>query len=79
MSTDRIPSRTEPATGPRDRCREAVLRHRTELIELARDLHAHPEPAFAEHRSAAELTRLLSEHDFTVRAPVAGLDTAFTA
>ena len=79
MSTARIPSRTEPATGPRDRCREAVLRHRTELIELARDLHAHPEPAFAEHRSAAELTRLLSEHDFTVRAPVAGLDTAFTA
>ena len=79
MSTARIPSRTEPATGPRDRCREAVLRHRTELIELARDLHAHPESAFAEHRSAAELTRLLSEHDFTVRAPVAGLDTAFTA
>ncbi len=79
MSNAHIPSRTESATGPRETCREVVLRNRTELSELARDLHDHPESAFAEHRGAAELTRLLTGHGFTVRAPVAGLETAFTA
>ena len=34
-----------------------LARHETELIDLRRDLHAHPEPAYAEHRT----TRLVAD------------------
>lgn len=86
------PTSPEPKPGParprgepvrRDRiratCRETAQRHASALTGLARSLHAHPETAFAEHRSAAEVSGLLAEHGFRVRTPVAGLDTAFTA
>jgi len=34
-----------------------LARHETELIDVRRDLHAHPEPAHAEHRT----TRLVAD------------------
>jgi amidohydrolase len=49
------------------------------LRELSLDLHGHPELALAEHRSAALLRDWLAGRGFRVRAPVAGLDTAFVA
>jgi amidohydrolase len=50
-----------------------------ELGELAADIHAHPETAFNEHRSAQALAELLRRHDFQVSNNLAGLDTAFRA
>jgi amidohydrolase len=47
------------------------------LRELSLDLHAHPELALAEHRSAGLLRGWLKDQGFFVQAPVAGLDTAF--
>lgn len=49
------------------------------LTELSLDLHAHPELAMREHRSAGVLREWLAAEGFAVRAPVAGLDTAFVA
>ena len=61
----------------RDRCRDAVRRNEAALAGLSRSIHAEPETAFAEHRSAAKVAALLADHGFTVRQPVADLDTAF--
>ncbi|OKI06332.1 hypothetical protein A6A06_37210 [Streptomyces sp. CB02923] len=52
---------------------------RDPLLLLARDLHAHPETAFAEHHAADALTRLLADAGFAVERGTAGLPTAFTA
>ena len=49
------------------------------LRELSLELHAHPEPALAEHHSAGLLREWLAGAGFRVAAPVAGLDTAFVA
>ncbi len=57
----------------------AVDAQRDELRDLALDLHAHPETAFEEHRSAAKLAHMLREDGFDVDEGVAGLDTAFVA
>jgi amidohydrolase len=56
-----------------------VEARRGELIGLARTIHAHPEIAFEEHRSAALLCDILEEDGFEVARGVAGLDTAFVA
>ncbi|RZQ62457.1 amidohydrolase [Amycolatopsis suaedae] len=48
------------------------------LWDVATDLHANPELAFAEHYAAGRLTAELSAAGFTIDRPVAGLDTAFT-
>jgi amidohydrolase len=66
----------EPA---RHRAAAAVRTHAAELHALSHSLHAEPEVAFAEHRSAAKLTESLSQHGFDVRRGVAGLPTAFDA
>lgn len=50
-----------------------------ELVGLSRAVHGLAEPAFAEHRSAALLAAAAARHGLSVRAPVAGLPTAFTA
>lgn len=47
------------------------------LRELSLELHAHPEIAMVEHRSAELLRTWLTDEGFRVQAPVAGLDTAF--
>ncbi|MFD2793867.1 amidohydrolase [Promicromonospora vindobonensis] len=50
-----------------------------ELAEIVRRLHADPEPAFEEHRSAAALVEVLGRHGVTVELGVHGVPTAFRA
>jgi len=57
----------------------AVAAQRDELEAIALGLHADPETAFNEHRSAARLTAALRAAGFEVTTPVAELDTAFVA
>lgn len=67
------------STPAKDAVHARVHAHREELLALSRRIHAHPEPAFAEHRAAAWCADLLRGHGFTVTAPAHGLATAFTA
>lgn len=48
------------------------------LVDLSRDLHAHPELAMQETYAVERLTTFLSD-DFTVTQPYGGLDTSFRA
>src|SRR5262245_19611191 len=57
----------------------AVERRTTQLCALSRSIHAEPELAFAEHRSAAKVADLVEAEGFDVERGVAGQDTAFTA
>ncbi|WP_406294622.1 amidohydrolase [Embleya sp. NBC_00888] len=59
--------------------RDRVLADRDELLALSRRIHAHPEPAFAEHRASAWCADVLRAHGYAVTAPAFGLDTAFVA
>ncbi|GAA4620206.1 M20 family metallopeptidase [Saccharopolyspora hordei] len=80
MSTSSAPHRVhDPSATARARCRAAVQRHERELVELSHSIHAEPELAFAEHRSAAKVADLLARHGFAVRTPAADLDTALVA
>ncbi|MCQ4120313.1 M20 family metallopeptidase [Rhodococcus tibetensis] len=59
---------------------EAAVRSiETDLIALSHSIHAEPELAFEEFRSAAKVTELLKRSGFEVRQGVAGLPTAFDA
>jgi amidohydrolase len=57
----------------------AVADQQGALEAFALDLHAHPETAFAEHRSSAALRDALTAAGFDVEAGGAGLETAFVA
>lgn len=69
----RIPPRTKR------RCGDAVDRAEEKLLALSRSIHAEPETAFQEHRSAAKVAGLLRDEGFEVELGAGGLDTAFTA
>ncbi|MDQ3885834.1 MAG: amidohydrolase, partial [Actinomycetota bacterium] len=56
-----------------------VERRAQQLYGLSRSIHAEPELAFAEHRSAARIVDLVESEGFEVERGVGGLDTAFTA
>ncbi|MDF0528973.1 amidohydrolase [Tsukamurella sp. 8F] len=56
-----------------------VAEHEADLLALSHDLHAHPELAFAEHRSAALVADALAAGGFEVTRGIVGLDTAFVA
>jgi amidohydrolase len=58
---------------------EAVAAVATDLTGLSASLHAEPELAYEEHRSAAKVSGLLAEYGFEVRRGVADLPTAFDA
>lgn len=62
-----------------DRCRAAVEQIGPSLIELSHSLHADPEPAYEEHRSAARCADMLAADGFRVAHGVGGLPTAFSA
>ncbi|WP_030678732.1 amidohydrolase [Streptomyces rimosus] len=70
-------ARTVPASDDVLRARLDAVAER--LLHLARDLHAHPETAFAEHHAADALTALLADAGLAVERGTAGLPTAFTA
>jgi amidohydrolase len=63
----------------RDSCRSEVERQAANLIGLSHSIHAEPELAFAEHRSAAKVAAVAESAGFRVERGVGGLDTAFTA
>lgn len=50
-----------------------------QLNELSRKIHANPEVAFQEFKSAAWLTDYLKENGFAIESGICGLDTAFRA
>ncbi|MEW2291127.1 amidohydrolase [Streptomyces sp. NPDC006743] len=58
---------------------DAVRRAREALIGLSHSLHAEPETALREHRSAAKIASLLQDADFQVTRGAAGLPTALVA
>jgi amidohydrolase len=86
-ATDRAVRAAEPIRSPHrgapDELRSAVLDLvrglDDELVALSHDLHAHPEEAFAEHRSVQTVAKLLERHGHTAQVGVDGLDTALVA
>ncbi len=61
----------------KQRVRAEVDAQRDELIRISDTIHANPEIAFEEVKSAALLSDTLEENGFTVERGVAGLETAF--
>ncbi|CAM3051298.1 amidohydrolase [Skermania piniformis] len=72
-------SDTEPVPDAVSAIDAAIEAARSDLIALSHSLHAEPELAFVEFRSAAKLVDLLRGRGFEVRTPVADLATAFVA
>ncbi|MGW6695519.1 M20 family metallopeptidase [Rhodococcus sp. NPDC054953] len=58
---------------------DALTAAQADLLALSHSLHAEPELAFAEHRSAAKVADVLSHHGFDVTTPYADLPTALCA
>ncbi|MFH5208695.1 M20 family metallopeptidase [Antrihabitans spumae] len=50
-----------------------------DLIALSHSIHAEPELAFTEYKSAAKIVELLAQHGFEIESGIAGMATAFTA
>jgi amidohydrolase len=67
------------STDPKAICRSTVERYSAALVGLSHSIHAEPELAFAEHRSAEKVAGLVERDGFEVERGVAGMDTAFTA
>jgi len=61
------------------RIRSTLDQHREQLLTLSRAIHADPELAYAEHRSAARVAELLSAHGFATTVGAYGLETAVEA
>lgn len=70
---------TEPSPSLKNRAQQACDGVWGAAVELSHDLHAHPELAFEEFRSARAVSDLLRVNGFEIEAGVAGLDTAFIA
>ena len=58
---------------------QAIEGARPELVELALDIHAHPELNYQEQHAARLLSEILEKHGFQVERGVGGVETAFTA
>jgi amidohydrolase len=58
---------------------EVVDRMREELIGISREIHAHPELAFEEHRASALLVDTLRKAGLAVEGGAFGLETAFSS
>jgi amidohydrolase len=56
-----------------------IDKRRQELNKLSLKIHAHPETAFQEVKSAGWLREYLRANDFSVEEGIAGLETAFRA
>ena len=55
----------------------AIESARRELMELALDIHAHPELNYQEYYAANLLSGTLERHGFTVERGIGGVETAF--
>jgi amidohydrolase len=66
----------EPFADLKARAAEAVEGAREELIELSHRIHAHPEPAFEEHRASAWVAEAIARHGYAVERPAGTLATA---
>ena len=49
------------------------------LVQMNRFIHDHPELGNQEYQAVETLTTFLKEHNFEIKCPVAGLETAFEA
>jgi len=58
---------------------DAIEASRGALLRISREIHAHPELAFEEHRAAALLVDALRKGGLEVKAGAFGLETAFAA
>ena len=58
---------------------EAVARDASELVEVSRNIHDHPELRFEEHKAAAWLAALLEKKGHVVERGLGGMPTAFRA
>jgi amidohydrolase len=67
------------AAAAKEAARRTVEGALDRLVGLSHDLHAHPETAFEEERSAARTAGLLADEGFTVTTGTAGIPTAFVA
>jgi len=58
---------------------QAIESARPELVEVALDIHSHPELNYQEQHAAGLLSDTLEQHGFQVERGVGGVETAFTA
>lgn len=63
----------------RELTRKRLETRRDDLVALSHSLHAEPELAFEEHKSAAKIADLMEDSGFDVTRGVCDLPTAFTA
>ncbi len=75
----RIPRRMPEPASLKDRVTADIDGRKRELVELSLDIHANPEPAFGEHRSAAKLADFLEANGFTLERGICEITTAFRA
>jgi amidohydrolase len=75
--TDARPA--EPFADEKARAAAAVETARDEILDLSHRIHAHPEPAFEEHRAADWVAEVLRGHGFEVEHPAGRLATAVRA
>jgi amidohydrolase len=67
------------STGIKREAQQALQTAAPALIELSEALHADPETAWQEHRSARRVASLLADHGFAITQQYLGLETAFLA
>lgn len=63
----------------KERLRAEVWRRAETLVAVSREIHAHPELAFEEHRAHDLLTGVLEAEGLEVQRHACGLDTGFVA
>lgn len=74
---------TSPHTGSKDELantsNSAIETSKTELFDLSKDVHAHPELNYEEYYSSNALAGFLERRDFRVERGICGVETAFRA
>ena len=70
-------------TGPKDELanasNSAIETSKTDLFDLSKDVHAHPELNYEEYYSSDALAGFLERRDFRVERGIGGVETAFRA
>ena len=66
----------ESAAPSRDLIAGIVVRHRDEIIDVSRRIHADPEVAFGEYHAASLVAEVVERHGYVVERGVGGLATA---